>query len=76
MSNYQTITALLGKKNQAVVQETVVAPLETLLNTTNTMSEARPTVSNQVAKQKLDGMADMLRACLTPDNPMQLFKQG
>ncbi|WP_019217127.1 hypothetical protein [Legionella tunisiensis] len=75
MSNYQTITALLGK-NQTVLQETVVAPLETLQSTANTMSAASPTASNQQAKQKLDGMAEMLRACLTPDNPMQLFKQG
>lgn len=74
MSNYQTITALLGNKNQAVLQETVVTPLETLQDKTKIMSAACPTASNQQAKQKLDGMADTLRACLIPNNPLQLFK--
>lgn len=75
MSNYQTITELLGK-NQADLQQTVVAPLQTLQSTTKIMSEVSPTVSNQKANQKLDGMADMLRSCLTLSNPLQLFKQG
>ena len=73
MSNYQTITGLLGGKSEAVLQETLVTPLETLQQKTKAVSERNPTAPNQLAKEKLEGMADRLMACLKPSNPLKLF---
>jgi hypothetical protein len=76
MSDYKAITALLGGKVKPDLQETLLNPLQSLLEKTNSVSDVNPTPPNQLAKQSFEGMADRLMACLTPANPLNLFKKG
>lgn len=76
MSDYKAITALLGGKVKPDLQDTLLNPLQSLLEKTNSVSDVNPTPPNQLAKKSFEGMADRLMACLTPANPLNLFKKG
>ncbi|MCC5014856.1 MULTISPECIES: hypothetical protein [unclassified Legionella] len=76
MSDYKAITALLGGRGKPDLQETLLNPLQSLLEKTNAISGVHPTIPNQQAKQSFEGMADRLMTCLAPANPLNLFKKG
>lgn len=74
MSNYKTITALLGGRIDPRVQESLLKPLQSLEETTLAVSKINPTDSNQLARESFVEIAEQLTACLAPANPLNLFK--
>lgn len=51
MSDYKAITALQGGRGKPDLQETLLNPLQSLLEKTNAVSGVHPTTPNQQAKQ-------------------------
>ena len=76
MSHYKTITELLGGKGNNAIEETLLAPIEDLQEKATVVSAHNPTPSNQLAKQKLVTMTEQLKACLTLNDPLNLFMKG
>ena len=61
------------KITKAVVQDTVAGPVAQLEQKVQGALSNRPSESNRKA---LDAMQDVLNACLTPSNPMNVFGGG